>query len=104
MDNETWLVETGAKVIEKLSSSGECSLNTWEKLVYCFWVADYSMRNAGDLDTARDLYEHFLSDGKKAAKDLKFPTFYRAFSLRQYDLEQKYFDLFDNLCAEIRAR
>jgi hypothetical protein len=74
------------------------------ELVYCFWVADYGMRNAGDLDTARDLYENFLSDGKSAAEELKFPMCYRAFSLRQYDLEQKWFDLFDSLCAEIRGQ
>ena len=64
MDNETWLLERGGEVIEKMASSGEGSLNAREKLVYCLWVADYGMRNAGDLDTAGDVYEKFLSEGK----------------------------------------
>jgi hypothetical protein len=38
-----------------------------------------------------------------AAKALNLPLRYWAFSLPQRDLEQKYYDLFDSLCAEIRG-
>jgi hypothetical protein len=57
----------------------------------------------GRPDTSRDLYENFLADGKMAAKALNLPLRYWAFSLPQRDLEQKYYDLFDSLCAEIRG-
>ena len=47
-ENESWVVDRGALVIEKKAQSGADSLNEWERLVYCLWLADYMMRNAGD--------------------------------------------------------
>ena len=47
-DNETWVVEAGDTVIQKKASCGIERLSPWERLVYCLWVADYGMRNAGD--------------------------------------------------------
>ena len=55
-DNETWIVERGALVIEKKADTGVTSLCVWERLVYCLWVADYMMRNAGGFANATDLY------------------------------------------------
>jgi hypothetical protein len=60
-DNETWLVETGDEIIQKKADSGAESLTPWQRLVYCLWVADYGMRNAGDLDTAKEIYSDFQS-------------------------------------------
>ena len=54
-DNETWIIEAGDAVIQKEARLGIGRLTPWEALVYCVWVADYGMRNAGDLDTAEDL-------------------------------------------------
>jgi hypothetical protein len=47
IDNETWVIEAGDAVIQKKARSGMGSLAPWERLVYCLWVADYGMRNAG---------------------------------------------------------
>ena len=55
-DNETWVIEAGDTVIRKITCSSIECLSPWEMLVYCLWVADYGMRNAGDLDTAADVY------------------------------------------------
>ena len=49
-NKETWLVGAGDAVITK--NAGGVSLSPVERLVYCLWVADYGMRNAGDLDAA----------------------------------------------------
>ena len=65
MDNETWILETGDRVIQKKARYGVNRLSPWESLVYCLWVADYGMRNAGDLDTACDLFASFQTDARR---------------------------------------
>jgi hypothetical protein len=101
-DNETWVIERGDTIIQKKAHSGVGSLGTWEKLVYCLWVADYGMRNAGDLDTAHDVYADFLAEGRRIAGELSLSVAHQVFSMPQHDLEQAYFHRFDSLCAEIR--
>jgi hypothetical protein len=59
MDNETWIVEEGDRISQKKARLGFDRLTDWERLVYSLWVADYGMRNAGDLSTARDVYADF---------------------------------------------
>ena len=67
-DNETWVIETGDTVIRKKTRCGIECLSPWETLVYCLWVADYAMRNAGDLDTAFDFYAEFHLNARRIAK------------------------------------
>jgi hypothetical protein len=55
-DNETWLLDAGDEVIQAKAAHGIDSLSARDRLIYCLWVADYAMRNAGDLSTASDLY------------------------------------------------
>jgi hypothetical protein len=102
-DNEDWIVEAGDTVIQKKASCGIECLSPWEMLVYCLWVADYGMRNAGDLDTAADVYPQFHLDAKRMAKTLSLRSTDEAFSLSQGDLEREYFDRFESICDEIRA-
>jgi hypothetical protein len=101
-ENETWIVERGAKVIEKKAQSGPASLNDWERLVYCLWVTDYMMRNAGDLANAVDMYPNFQSDAKQLATQLALSNTLQMFSLSKRSLQQQYYDRFDKICAEIR--
>jgi hypothetical protein len=102
-DNETWVIEAGDRVIQKKARAGVERLSPWEKLVYCLWVADYGMRNAGDLDTAAEVYPQFHLDAKRMAEALSLPISHEAFSLSQGDLEREYFDRFEAICIEIRA-
>jgi hypothetical protein len=102
-DNETWVVEAGDTVIQKKASCGIERLSPWERLVYCLWVADYGMRNAGDLDTAAEVYPQFHLDAQRMAETLSLPLTHEAFSLSQGDLEREYFDRFEAICNEIRA-
>ena len=101
-DNETWVIEAGDRIIQKKARRGRASLSPWEKLVYCLWVADYGMRNAGDLDTAGDVYPDFRSEAKRLAKQLRLRLTHEAFSLSKSDLEREYLARFESICDEIR--
>ena len=101
-ENETWLIEIGDAVIRKEAGSGAHSLLPWEKLVHCLWVADYGMRNAGDLDTAADVDSAFHSEGSRLAAELALPLTKEAFGLSQRELEDQYFDRFESICDEMK--
>jgi hypothetical protein len=90
-DNETWIIEAGDAVLERRTSVGISGLSQVERLVYCLWVADYGMRNAGDLQTARDLYPAFKREALQLA------------TLPTRSLQPQYFARFDRMCAEIRS-
>src|SRR5438034_9972597 len=101
-ENESWVVERGAVVIEKKSQSGVTSLSAWERLVHCIWVADYMMRNAGDFANAEDMYPDFQADARRFAKELSLPATCEAFSLSQHKLQREYFQRFEAICDEVR--
>ena len=73
-DNETWIIEAGDAVIQKRAEQGDDALTPLERLIHCLWVADYGMRNAGDLITAGDVYPSFHDeaalDGRARMRDL----------------------------------
>ncbi len=102
-DNETWIIEASDSVVERRAALGLDTLSSLDRMVYCLWVVDYGMRNAGDLETAYDLYEPFQGEGARYAKELGLSQTYAAFTLSQFELETRYFDVFDAICAEIRA-
>lgn len=100
-DWETWLIETGDQIIQKKAFGGLESLSSIEQLTYCLWVADYGMRNAGDLQTARDLYPNFQAEAAAIANELNFTHVAEAFALSLGDLESSYFSRFTDMCHEI---
>jgi hypothetical protein len=102
-DNETWVIETGDAVIRKEARGGLACLSPWETLVFCLWVADYGMRNAGDLDAAADVYADFHSNARRIAGTLSLRLTHEAFALPRRDLEREYFARFESICDEIRA-
>jgi hypothetical protein len=102
-DNETWIIEEGDAVIERRVALGEDAQEPLDRLIYCLWVADYGMRNAGDLETASDLYDAFQDEAARFSNALSMPVTYAAFALPRLELEQRYFELFDAICDEIRA-
>ena len=104
IDNQTWLIDAGHDIIEKKRAQGREALTPRERLIHCFWIADYSMRNAGDLATARDLDFYYRTDGARAAAALDLPVAASLFALSEGELERRFFDLFDAVCAELRTR
>lgn len=53
--------------------------------------------------TRRTLHPTFLADGQSAGQEIGLPYAAAAFSLTPEELERQYFDLFDQIIAEIRA-
>jgi hypothetical protein len=102
-DNETWIVETGDAVVRRRIEHGAAASSVMDRLIYCLWVADYGMRNAGDLDTASDLYAPFQDEAARLSVELALPVTRSAFTLSRPDLERRYFELFDDICNEIQA-
>jgi len=104
VDDQTWLIDIGHAIIEKKRAGGIDGLTPRERLIHCLWIADYSMRSAGDLATARDLDARFVADARAAATALDLPQAIAAFSLSEGELERRFFDLFGPVCAELRHR
>ncbi len=102
-DNETWLIEEGDRVIYKKALSGLGNLTPWERVVYSLWVADYGMRNGGDLDTAHKVFADFQPMALRAVKELSLPLTQAAFSMERGDWEEQYYERFDAICDEIRS-
>ena len=101
-DNETWIIEAGDDVIQKKARDGVSSLSPSERLIYCLWVADYGMTNAGDLAAAHDLYADFQTEGVQLAKELGLQKTLASFALPTAEFERQYFDRRDEICHEIR--
>ena len=100
-DNETWVIETGAAIVTKMA--GGARLLSVERLIYCLWVADYGMRNAGDLNTARDVYRDFQREAAALARELGLVFTHQSFKLPAEVLQVEYFERFDRICAEIQG-
>ena len=101
-DNENWLIDIGDSIINKKAQIGFNSLTDHERLIYCLWVMDYSMRNAGDLKTAPDVYANYKDTGLAMAKKLLLNKAAEAFSMDTSNIEKLYFNIFESLCTEIR--
>lgn len=102
-DNETWVIDEGDRVIRKKAGVGFDGLTTWERLVYCLWVADYAIRNGGDLESAKDFFCDFQSIGTAAAANLSLPLTREIFAMDLDTLEREYLDRFEEICAEVRS-
>jgi hypothetical protein len=102
-EDRTWLLGLGDIIVSKMADTGFAELPAVERLVYCLWVADYGIVNAGDLETCQDLFESFLGDGLVAALELDVPASISAFSLSPSEFERNYFSFFGTLIQEIRA-
>ena len=99
-ENETWLIQVGGEILETRALSNE-ERPPLERLIHSFWVADYGMRNAGDLATAADLFPAFKAEGLVAARELGLVRCLELFSLEQAELERRYFELFEEACGEL---
>jgi hypothetical protein len=103
LQNETWIIDRGGSVAERLSDAADQSITDLDRVIYCLWVTDYGMRNAGDLETAADLYPAFQSEGAARARALGLAKTQGLFLLPITELEEKYFELLGDVCAELQA-
>lgn len=101
--NQSWIVDRVGEIVEKKTHAGLSTLSDLERLIYCLWVTDYMMRNAGDFANAEAMYPEFRSDAKRFAKNLGLRQTHEAFSLSQDSLQREYFDWFEAICDEIKS-
>jgi hypothetical protein len=102
LENETWVVERGGEVIEKMADATRQPLTDVERLIYCLWVADYAMRNAGDLEAAEEQYPEFQAEGVSLSRSLGLANTSGLFSLAKLEFEDGYFELLTDVCQEIQ--
>jgi hypothetical protein len=100
--NETWIIYAGDVALKKIVNNNLESLSLKDRLIYYLWVADYSMRNAGDLDTANDMHTMFQTEAANISNQLSLAFTYESFSLPAKSLEVQYFERFDSICNEIK--
>lgn len=62
LDLETWLIDTGAVVLQKLNDEGADSLSPAESGVYWMWWIDYAVRNSGSFGPLQDVGSTAISD------------------------------------------
>jgi hypothetical protein len=103
LENETWIVERGGDVVERMADPTAKPISELERVIYCLWVADYGMRNAGDLDTAIDLYPAFQTEGMTLARTLGLAKTSGMFSLGTGKLEKRYFELLTDVRLELQS-
>lgn len=102
MDNETWILEKGDEIIELMTSNGYEALSSKQKLTYSFWVLDYSIRNAGDVETAYDLFPEFNIDGLRYAQELNLEKTIEYFSKKVEGVTSSFYDYFELICEELK--
>src|SRR5258706_15439699 len=102
-DNERWIIDAGDTVVQRRIAHGMARLKPLDRLIYCLWIADYGMRNAGDLAAACDLYASFQDEASQLSKELVLTVTQSSFALPRAKLEHQYFQLFDAICDEIRG-
>lgn len=60
------------------------------------------MRNTGDLDVCTDMDPNFITDGLRLSLEIGLPTCSDLFGRTVLDFQRDYFDLFDDVCNELR--
>ena len=92
-DPEEWLLNAGDALLQRKAAGSLATLSIWDRAVYSLWVADYGMRNAGDLQAAYDLWSVFKAEGVAAAAELGLPSLRLLFSLSDSEFEAIYGDM-----------
>jgi hypothetical protein len=103
-DYESWLLDATEPVLRREIEVGASALAGWERALYCLWVADYSMRNAGDLGSAYDLASDFKSAGLAAARTTDLRAMASLFELDDVEFARQYAGSFDEVCRELLAK
>ena len=104
MDNETWLIEVGDKILEKKANSSYTNLNEIDKAIYCLWVIDYAVRNSGTLEPVKELHHSAIQELKETAKSQNWPNISNLLKLSDNEVLfcEKYYEQYEDSCNEIR--
>ncbi len=106
-DLETWIIEAGDSVIQKLNDEGPSSLSPTERAIYWMWSIDYAVRNSGSFGPLQDMESTAIHDLhafatntglhklaswlESAADELAFcESYYKQFEKPCYELREAY--------------
>ena len=92
------------KSFKKKAEHGINSFTDLESLIYCFWIADYGIGNAGDLEVCYDMKPTFKDDAIKLSTKLALTKTQKLFQLDDQDFIDKYDLLFEEVCNELKAK
>jgi hypothetical protein len=101
-DNDRWLSRKGEAIDSFRKGYGGSALSPQDRLIEVFWLVAHSMRSTGDLAAARHRNPNYLETGLSLATSFGLPAATSAFSSREGGLERHFFDLFDDICIELR--
>jgi hypothetical protein len=106
IDLETWLLDAGGLVIQKMAEQGASALSAPERAVHWMWLIDYSVRNAGCFGPLEDMgAKTALSDLVRFAQDAKLSAL--SSWLQLSDNEEAfcsaYYQHFDKSCVELKG-
>lgn len=62
LDPETWLIDTGDVVLQKLHNKGADSLAPTEWGIYWMWTIDYAVRDSGSFGPLQDMDSTAIED------------------------------------------
>jgi len=99
-ENETWIIDAGDQVIQKMAGNSDAVLSSKERLIYCLWVADYCMRNAGDISQASVMHAGWQKEAAEHSKKLVLDFCGETFLLPESSFEEQYFSRFDGGCPK----
>ena len=103
LELESWIVEVGHGIFVNRSAHGAAALTPIESLIGCLWIADYGMRNAGDLAGAVDSQPQFRDEAVSISARLGLLHTHALFSLAVPEFESVYFDVLEVVVDEIRS-
>jgi hypothetical protein len=104
LDLETWLIDTGAVVLQKLNDQGAGSLGPAESSVYWMWWIDYSVRNSGSFGPLQDMKSTAISDLLAFSQHAGLPklTIWLSSAADESAFCRSYLEHFDEACSELR--
>jgi hypothetical protein len=104
LDNETWVIREGDRIIHKKSDEGFEALSDLEKAIYFLWIVDYAIRNSGTLQPLRDLNINSISELMRFAKDNECNHLYYLTELAKDEKAfcKEYYKNFDAACEDLR--
>jgi hypothetical protein len=103
-DNETWLLDVGDIIVQRKTASGYKHLSAVEQAIYCFWIVDYAVRNAGDLAPIQDMHPTAIDELERFAASHNIEPLYRLLQTQNNEQAfcESYYANFEGICNEFR--
>lgn len=104
IDLETWLIDTGDVIIQKLHNDGANSLDPTERAIDWMWWIDYAVRNSGSFGPLEDMDSTAIADLRafSVRAGLQKMTAWINSAADESMFCQSYLEHFDESCSELR--